>query len=34
MEQATKQAQHIFSTKARLGVHDGVYHAKAGHPGG
>ncbi len=34
MEQATKQALQIFATKARMGVLDGVYHAKAGHPGG
>jgi len=34
MEEAMKKELKIFATKARMGVLEGVYNAKAGHPGG
>lgn len=34
MEESKKKELKIFATKARLGVLEGVYNAKAGHPGG
>ncbi len=34
MEQALKKELQIFATKTRMGVLEGVYSAKAGHPGG
>ena len=34
MEEAIKKELKIFATKARMGVLEGVYNAKAGHPGG
>lgn len=34
MEQTCKKELQIFALKARMGVLEGVYHAKAGHPGG
>lgn len=34
MDGAMKKDLQIFATKARMGVIEGVYHAKAGHPGG
>lgn len=34
MEQALKKQMQITANKIRLGVIEGVYHAKSGHPGG
>lgn len=34
MEEAMKKELKIFAAKARMGVLEGVYNAKAGHPGG
>lgn len=34
MDKTLKQSLQIFATKARMGVLEGVYNAKAGHPGG
>lgn len=34
MDENTKKQLKIFACKARIGVIDGVYNAKAGHPGG
>ncbi len=34
MEQTLKKELQIFATKTRMGVLEGVYNAKAGHPGG
>lgn len=34
MEEAMKKELKIFATKARMGALEGVYNAKAGHPGG
>ncbi len=34
MEETMKKELKIFATKARMGVLEGVYNAKAGHPGG
>lgn len=34
MDKTVKQSLQIFATKARMGVLEGVYNAKAGHPGG
>ncbi len=34
MDKTVKQSLQIFATKARIGVLEGVYNAKAGHPGG
>ncbi|MEG2396094.1 MAG: transketolase [Oscillospiraceae bacterium] len=34
MDDKTKKGLKIFATKARMGVIEGVYNAKAGHPGG
>lgn len=34
MEEAMKKELKIFATKSRMGVLEGVYNAKAGHPGG
>lgn len=34
MEDSMKRELKIFATKARMGVLEGVYNAKAGHPGG
>lgn len=34
MDQQTKQALQIMATKVRMGIIEGVYHAKSGHPGG
>lgn len=34
MDENTKKQLKVFACKARIGVLDGVYNAKAGHPGG
>lgn len=34
MDKTLKQSLQIFATKARMGVLEGIYNAKAGHPGG
>ena len=34
MDDSMKRELKIFATRARMGVLEGVYNAKAGHPGG
>ena len=34
MDAMKKKELQIFAAKARIGVIEGVYNAKAGHPGG
>ena len=34
MDNSTKKELEIFATKVRMGVIEGTYCAKAGHPGG